>query len=85
MPLEDRVENLQFIRYSLLREQNTDTFARDFMIKMNNDSRFKNKFSKSSIKYNSPHFQEKINLINEELGKSLQQVRAEHKTKLSLK
>lgn len=55
------------------------------MVKMNNGSRFKNKFSKSSIKYNSPHFQEKINLINEELGKSLQQVRAEHKTKLSLK
>lgn len=81
--LEKRINTLQFFRYELLKSQNTDTFDKYLMKKLNKDPRFDGKFSKSSISDNRHHYQNKIAMLNEELGKTLQQARAENKTKIS--
>lgn len=76
MSLEEKIESLQALRYNVLHFQNWDKFSKHYMQKMNQNPKFKLKFGEDSINSNRYMYQEKLDLINQELASLIKMARA---------
>ena len=76
MSMEEKIDNLQALRYGIMHAQNCDEFSKHYMKKMNGDSRFQGKFGEDSINDTRFQYPEKLEMVNQELAKTLQKARA---------
>ncbi len=76
MSPEERIDNLQALRYGIMHAQNCDEFSKHYMKKMNAYSRFPGKFGEDSINDTRFLYPEKLEMVNQELAKTLQKARA---------
>ena len=76
MSLEEKIDNLQALRHCILHSQNCDNFSKHYMQKMNNNPKFNGKFEEDAINDNRFLYQEKLEMLNQELAKTLQKARA---------
>ena len=78
MSLDEKIDNLQALRHSILHSQNCDKFSKHYMQKMNNNPKFNGKFGEDAINDNRFLYQEKLEMLNQELAKTLQKARAKN-------
>ncbi len=78
MSLDEKIDNLQALRHSILHSQNYDKFSKHYMQKMNNNPKFNGKFGEDAINDNHFLYQEKLEMLNQELAKTLQKARAKN-------
>ena len=78
MSLDEKIDNLQALRHSILHSQNCDKFSKHYMQKMNNNPKFNGKFGEDAINDNHFLYQEKLEMLNQELAKTLQKARAKN-------
>lgn len=76
MSLDEKIDNLQALRHNILHSQNCDKFSKHYMQKMNNNPKFNGKFGENAINDNRFLYQEKLEMLNQELAKTLQKARA---------
>lgn len=74
--LSDKIDALQLLRYDLIKAKNFDVYKKHYMVMMNETPRSGVHYSEASINSNSYMYDEKIQMIEQELTKAIQKARS---------
>lgn len=72
---DEKIDNLQLLRYCLIKEQNTDRYAKHFMLQTNKNPQSDIKYSSDAIFSNTYYYPEKLKEINRKLNETIKSAR----------